>query len=88
MFMTRFFLTACLLLPLTAMLRAEAVEQIAFDAIQGAKRLNRTNRTWELAIGKSPTLFPDSDFLIHEFEDMKIGRNETRLLQLRFPARR
>lgn len=84
MFMTRFFLTACLLLPLTATLRAEAVEQIAFDAIQGAKRLNRTNRTWELAIGKSPTLFPDSDFLIHEFEDMKIGRSETRLLQLPF----
>jgi hypothetical protein len=84
--MMRYLLAICfaLLLTFPALGRAESVLQVSFDAIQGAKRFNRVNRTWELAIGKPPPLFPCSDLLVRDLEDMEVGRRETRILELPF----
>ncbi len=61
---------------------AGAVEQTTFDVIQGAKRWDRVNKLWELAVGNPQPLFPDDNILIREFDELKIGSKETRLLQL------
>ncbi|MDD2404268.1 MAG: hypothetical protein PHI56_06975 [Victivallaceae bacterium] len=60
-----------------------AIEQVSFDSILGAKRRDKTNKLWELALGNPLPLFPNHHFISADVEKDTV-RGENHLLTLPF----